>query len=402
MTKNDKICEDDFVEECQQYFELADFVEDHLEDFDTTEVKEIENPEESCQIGLEIPIEEFPDFQLLEPIENPSEYNIPKGTEIFMITKPFSKKSDSIQVKSVEPLKSIKSEKPRKVLSFQKKDKKKKENFLKKLELNNIFEKKNYVFNVAGAKLTLSKKNSDIMNFFSKGNLQGMTTYVLKRLSCQKQVKKDFGKKIVNAVKKFVETLVPKKYFSRKLTLTKMTQQLMKGAHFSQKRRFRKRREYLKILKTLIRSPQFDQPKTKKVFQCGYCKHISGRKTHLNIHIKSVHLKLKPFQCTQCDKMFGTTSDLNKHIKGIHEKAYVCQACGHISKSQNMLNSHIKSVHEKAFVCTNCNKNFSAKADLKRHKESVHEKKRYKCTSCDSTFSSKGNLSGHIKEKHQK
>ena len=57
-------------------------------------------------------------------------------------------------------------------------------------------------------------------------------------------------KKIINSLKKFVETLVPKKYFNRKMTLTKMTEQLISRIHFSHKRRFRNRAKYLDILKS--------------------------------------------------------------------------------------------------------------------------------------------------------
>ena len=57
-------------------------------------------------------------------------------------------------------------------------------------------------------------------------------------------------KKIVNSVKKFVETLVPKKYFNRKMTLTKMTEHLISRTQFSNKRRFKNRSKYLDIFKS--------------------------------------------------------------------------------------------------------------------------------------------------------
>ena len=86
-------------------------------------------------------------------------------------------------------------------------------------------------------------------------SIQGMTTYILEKLTERKNgtnpMKTDsVRKKIVNSLKKFVETLVPKKYFNRKMTLTKMTEQLINRTHFSQKRRFRNRAKYLDILKS--------------------------------------------------------------------------------------------------------------------------------------------------------
>ena len=83
-----------------------------------------------------------------------------------------------------------------------------------------------------------------------------MTTYILEKLTERKNgtdpMKSDgVRKKIINSLKKFVETLVPKKYFNRKMTLTKMTEQLISRAKFSHKRRFRNRKKYLDIFKSI-------------------------------------------------------------------------------------------------------------------------------------------------------
>ena len=86
-------------------------------------------------------------------------------------------------------------------------------------------------------------------------SIQGMTTYIMEKLTERKNgtdpLKSDgVRKKIINSLKKFVETLVPKKYFNRKMTLTKMTDQLISQVHFSNKRRFRNRTKYLNILRS--------------------------------------------------------------------------------------------------------------------------------------------------------
>ena len=83
-----------------------------------------------------------------------------------------------------------------------------------------------------------------------------MTTYILEKLTEKengtKPMKTDsVPKKVINSLKKFVETLVPKKYFNRKMTLTKMTEQLISRAKFSHKRRFRNRKKYLDIFKSI-------------------------------------------------------------------------------------------------------------------------------------------------------
>ena len=86
-------------------------------------------------------------------------------------------------------------------------------------------------------------------------SIQGMTSYILEKLTERKNGTKSMKtdsvpKKVINSLKKFVETLVPKKYFNRKMTLTKMTEQLISRVHFRQKRRFRNRAKYLDILKS--------------------------------------------------------------------------------------------------------------------------------------------------------
>ena len=87
-------------------------------------------------------------------------------------------------------------------------------------------------------------------------SIQGMTTYIMEKLTERKNgtdpMKSDgVRKKIINSLKKFVETLVPKKYFNRKMTLTNMTEQLISRAKFSHKRRFRNRKKYLDIFKSI-------------------------------------------------------------------------------------------------------------------------------------------------------
>ena len=86
-------------------------------------------------------------------------------------------------------------------------------------------------------------------------SIQGMTSYILEKLTERKNGTKSMKtdsvpKKVIISLKKFVETLVPKKYFNRKMTLTKMTEQLISRVHFSQRRRFRNRAKYLDILKS--------------------------------------------------------------------------------------------------------------------------------------------------------
>ena len=108
ITEKDPIgfFEDHVDQDSQHFFEIADFVENHIEKYNLNESLEFENTEQNRQIWHEMDFDknqdyvhtfcqeledEFQEFQLLEPIENPCPgFNLPKGTEIFSVRKPFS------------------------------------------------------------------------------------------------------------------------------------------------------------------------------------------------------------------------------------------------------------------------------------------------------------------------
>ena len=109
-------------------------------------------------------------------------------------------------------------------------------------------------------------------------SIQGMFSYILEKLTERKNGTKpkktdSVPKKVINSLKKFVETLVPKKYFNRKMTLTKMTEQLLSQAHFSNKRRFRNRKKYLDIFKSIENYEESEEWNEiwKKNFSSKFC-----------------------------------------------------------------------------------------------------------------------------------
>ena len=50
----------------------------------------------------------------------------------------------------------------------------------------------------------------------------------------------------------------------------------------------------------------------------------------IDMHMKTVHEKLKCYNCRICKKSFGKSDHLKRHIKTIHErhKDYKCELCG--------------------------------------------------------------------------
>ena len=53
---------------------------------------------------------------------------------------------------------------------------------------------------------------------------------------------------------------------------------------------------------------------------CNDCDNTFVSKSKLDIHIKSIHLKIKDLGCSECDKLFSRKSDPDKHEKVVHLK----------------------------------------------------------------------------------
>merc|ERR1719322_1041655 len=60
-------------------------------------------------------------------------------------------------------------------------------------------------------------------------------------------------------------------------------------------------------------------PLKKKRFSCNLCDYSSNYKGNLKLH-QLTHTKKKGFICGQCKKGFGLKSHLNTHIKAVHLK----------------------------------------------------------------------------------
>ena len=108
-------------------------------------------------------------------------------------------------------------------------------------------------------------------------------------------------------------------------------------------------------------------------YKCDRCNKSYTQRGHLNVHIKSVHLKVK-FNCEFCDYQSTTKSSLKKHINTVHLKL-------------------------KPFQCDECDQSFGRSGHLKRHIDAVHKKIRFRCSfdGCDKSFLSKSNFSKHLK-----
>ena len=56
-----------------------------------------------------------------------------------------------------------------------------------------------------------------------------------------------------------------------------------------------------------------------KDHKCGSCEKNFGRKSHLEIHFRTIHENIKAYKCESCEKRFGQKCFLKRHIKVVHE-----------------------------------------------------------------------------------
>ena len=129
-----------------------------------------------------------------------------------------------------------------------------------------------------------------------------------------------------------------------------------------------------------------EKAQVKEQLICEICKKSFSRKSHLRVHVQTVHDGVKEHRCEICGKTFGEKSTLRTHGK-VHElvKPHKCISCDKNFRFRHNLERHVMTIHEniKAFKCETCDKSFGRKAQLKIHFRTVHENiKAFKCDSC--------------------
>ncbi len=117
------------------------------------------------------------------------------------------------------------------------------------------------------------------------------------------------------------------------------------------------------------------RPKAHTKVLCAQCNKKYVSLSHLDIHIKAVHDKIRDHECTQCNLKFSQLGNLNKHIAEVHNQSqdYVCTLlnCGLKFARRDTLDLHIKGFHERIrdIECPNCTYKTSYRGHLKSHIE---------------------------------
>ena len=104
--------------------------------------------------------------------------------------------------------------------------------------------------------------------------------------------------------------------------------------------------------------------------KCIYC-HLTFRKQcMLKTHLL-VHTAVKQFSCSKCFKRFKQKGTLDIHMRSVHLKI-------------------------KRHKCAVCKSSFSSLNQLRLHSGTHERHKKYKCTLCPATFVQKGTFLKHI------
>ena len=138
--------------------------------------------------------------------------------------------------------------------------------------------------------------------------------------------------------------------------------------------------------------------KTKESTPCPHCDKKYVAIGELNRHIKCVHMNIRSHNCGFCDKKFRNTSELREHQNAVHKGIkYPCKQCNTELTTRSSLNLHVRSVHERIrnHECTLCGSKFRSESDLKVHDDSIHRNIRYPCDQCDYKATQKSSLKTH-------
>jgi Zinc finger, C2H2 type/Zinc-finger of C2H2 type len=137
--------------------------------------------------------------------------------------------------------------------------------------------------------------------------------------------------------------------------------------------------------------------------KCPECDREFTLNTHLNIHIKAVHLKEKPYKCEICGSAFAYKDSLSKHsLKHSNERKFTCHLCPKTYIYRADLRVHLQR-HEniRNFSCNLCELKFFSNKHLKQHMVTHNPDSIWKCNMCDKSYRQQYTLTKHKFAEHK-
>eukprot|EP00179_Madagascaria_erythrocladioides_P026068 CAMPEP_0198333074 /NCGR_PEP_ID=MMETSP1450-20131203/18708_1 /TAXON_ID=753684 ORGANISM="Madagascaria erythrocladiodes, Strain CCMP3234" /NCGR_SAMPLE_ID=MMETSP1450 /ASSEMBLY_ACC=CAM_ASM_001115 /LENGTH=440 /DNA_ID=CAMNT_0044037575 /DNA_START=119 /DNA_END=1441 /DNA_ORIENTATION=- len=78
------------------------------------------------------------------------------------------------------------------------------------------------------------------------------------------------------------------------------------------------------VRKTMIETDESAAGSSRKnhktQYGCTFCSKVFYQKTHVTLHISTVHMGEKPHKCTVCGLRFGSVSNLRRHDRSVHQR----------------------------------------------------------------------------------
>jgi len=137
---------------------------------------------------------------------------------------------------------------------------------------------------------------------------------------------------------------------------------------------------------------------------CYICDKTFKRNAQRDIHVNTVHHKLKMYSCPHCSKTFGIKGNCQKHLEQ-HFDSFFCDQCPASFSGPRMLANHFLSEHGigKDLECYVCGHNSSSSYYLTAHFSNKHQSMNaYLCPLCPLNFRMMTTFKKHFFESHFK
>lgn len=136
--------------------------------------------------------------------------------------------------------------------------------------------------------------------------------------------------------------------------------------------------------------------------ECGVCKLVCGSALSLHFHLRT-HQEGLSFICDVCGKAFSKADYLKRHIPS-HFEHFQCDICNVIIKRKTGLQRHMNTIHLKnanQLVCPECGLFFKTSNVLQFHLIRIHNAPTpVSCEKCGKKFVYPSQLKGHDMRVH--
>ena len=135
---------------------------------------------------------------------------------------------------------------------------------------------------------------------------------------------------------------------------------------------------------------------------CPHCDKSFSRTGHLNVHIKSEHLKER-HMCTICGRDYSKKSDLTRHRRESHPTSAPPTKC-----ARTIPPSYLATTSPISFMCTHCGNTFPTLDSFVHHQTLLEQSdptrniysSLFNCELCHTTFSSLADFAQHVNTMH--